>query len=324
MVYCLIPQVLAPKLHDLLRRHFRDERDVEVIVDRRGRERRIAGERRTGEPKTPAQERRLIRGEGGRRVGERRAPLVSVDPPRELPRRATRHADALVFVERLEPSTQDVEDRDSARLVTRFQAGERESAFAAVYNRYFDRVYGYLRNALRDPHEAEDAAQQVFTQMFEALPRYERRRQPFRAWLFVLVRNEAVSRLRKSGRLTVEESATIERRRDAAVGDGEPQALDWLSDRDLMLFVERLPLAQRQVLLLRYVLDLSNIQIAEILERTPTDVGKLHHRAVGVLRDRLAAVGRTPDQPAQRVDWRRRTRRVQTLRARRFALTWRS
>ncbi|MDX6663650.1 MAG: hypothetical protein QOG09_1752, partial [Solirubrobacterales bacterium] len=87
----------------------------------------------------------------------------------------------LVFCERIEVAAEAREDLLTARLVTRIQAGA-TSAFSELYETYFDRVYAYLRVALRDHHEAEDAAQQVFMQAMEALPRYQLRRgTPFRA-----------------------------------------------------------------------------------------------------------------------------------------------
>lgn len=319
IVYCLIPPELAPQLHDLLRQHFRDDPNVEVVVERRRRERRSGADRRASQAKLPAGgERRQIRGPSGRRVGERRAALVPVEA-RPLPRRARRHAERLTFVGRLEPSTQHAEDLDTARLVARFQAGERD-AFTTLYTRYFDRVYGYLRVALRDQHEAEDVTQQVFLSVLESLAEYERRRAPFRAWLFTLVRNRAVDHLRRQGRVELNASAELERRREPP-GAEEPFAngLDWISDRELMLFVERLPVAQRQVLVLRYILDLTHAEIATVLGRTPTDVRTLQHRALRFLRERLSAV-RYP-QSRRRARMRVYRRQAPVLRMRRFSLS---
>jgi RNA polymerase sigma-70 factor (ECF subfamily) len=209
---------------------------------------------------------------------------------------------------------------DTARLVTRFQAGDRD-AFAAIYSRYFERVYGYLRVILRDVHEAEDSAQQAFMQVFEALPQYERRGGPFRAWLFTVVRNRAISRAQKLGRLDVTDPEEIDRRREAD-GDeieGDMQALSWISDQDLLLFIERLPLAQRQVLAMRYLMGMTAGEIAEVVGRTPGDVRKLQSRAVGFLRERLTAVGRPTRRRDRAVE--RCRKQAPVLRMRRFALT---
>jgi hypothetical protein len=42
MIYCVIPEALADELHDKLKQYYKDDPNVEVIIDRR------KGERRTG------------------------------------------------------------------------------------------------------------------------------------------------------------------------------------------------------------------------------------------------------------------------------------
>jgi RNA polymerase sigma-70 factor (ECF subfamily) len=226
------------------------------------------------------------------------------------------------FYEPIERGAEAVEDLDAARLVVRFQAGEVE-VFTDLYRLYFDRVYGYLKVALKDRHEAEDAIQQVFAQVFVKLAGYQRRKQPFRAWLFVVVRNLAISELRKSGRLELTDPAELRSHRDRNGGEGDEYAslgpLSWVSDRDLTMFVERLPLAQRQVLMLRYMLDLSNGEVAEVLGRSSDEVKVLHHRAVKFLRQRLSAIGRSPHE-GRRVPALRRFKQAEVLRHRRWAL----
>jgi RNA polymerase sigma-70 factor (ECF subfamily) len=320
-IYCVIPRALAPKLYELLRQHFRDHPTVGVVVERRSSERRSAHERRqpvARSPRAPTSGgRRVIRSLTGRRVGGRRADTVAVDGP-SLPRKARPYRDRLAFVERIELSEQELEDLDTARLVAGFQAGDTD-VFAVLYMRYFDRVFGYLRMLLRNPHDAEEAAQQVFIRVFQALPSYEHRR-PFWVWLVVVLRNYAVDDLRKRGRLELADPGEIDRWRER--GDGgehELRALSWISDRDLVVFVERLPLAQRQVLLLRYMFDLTTAEIAAVMQRSPSDVRVLQHRALNFLRARLAAVGRCTGR-SRPIPWRRRVVKAQVLRARRSAL----
>jgi RNA polymerase sigma-70 factor (ECF subfamily) len=298
MTYCLVPFELAARLHESLRSHFAGDPKVEVVVEQRGRERRRPDDRRSAGAER-ATERRLIRNEDGRRAGPRRAPLVSGDAL-PLPRKARSYADRLVFVERIEPSDEHLADIEAARLVTRFQSGDAD-AFAALYMRYFDRVYAYARVLFRgDDHEAEDITQQVFVRAFEALPRYEQRGRPFRSWLFTIVRNRALTELDVRGRSEPVDPDVLAEQRDGEAEEGSGATLAWLMDRELVMFVERLPLAQRQVLVLKYMLDLPAKEIAHVLGRSYVDVRMLEHRALRFLEARLVAVGRGAVQDRER------------------------
>jgi RNA polymerase sigma-70 factor (ECF subfamily) len=287
MIYCIVPRGLAPRAQERLRRSLSDDEECEVIVERRCADRRRGVERRQtgGAPPVPPLERRRIRSWTGRRCGERRAALLPVRG-RRLPRAAQQFADRVKLMERVEPPEQALDDADAARVVTRVQAGDTE-AFADLYLRYFDRLWGYMRLALRNPDEAEDATQHVFMKVLEALPAYERRGQPFRAWLFRIARNHAVDRLRDRGRIDVEEPARLELR----AGGGESRSLDWLSDHDMLVFIERLPLTQRQVLVLRYMLDLTTREIAEVLDRSQASIRQLQSRALRRLESQVGVLG---------------------------------
>jgi len=262
----------------------------------------------------------VIRALAGRRIADRRATAVPTSTP-TLPRKARPHADDLVFVERLEPSVLSREDDDTARVVTRIQSGDRD-AFAIVFTRYFDRIYSYLRvSAAGNHHVAEDATHQVFVNVFEALPRYERRSQPFRVWLFAVARNYAVSQLeRQRGREVLDPEAIERHYEQASLAQPEPDALSWISDRELLMFVERLSLAHRQVLLLRYTMGFKQREVAEILGRSLSDVSNAESRALRFLRDRLSSVGRGPKLRRERAQVCRPVRKSVVLRSRRSAL----
>ena len=47
VIYCVVPEVLADELFDKLVDYYKDDPNVEVIVDRRGNDRRKEAERRT-------------------------------------------------------------------------------------------------------------------------------------------------------------------------------------------------------------------------------------------------------------------------------------
>ena len=63
------------------------------------------------------------------------------------------------------------------------------AAFATLYRRYLDRVYGYCFYQLGDHHDAEDATERTFMAALRGLDRFEDRGSTFRAWLFRIARN---------------------------------------------------------------------------------------------------------------------------------------
>ena len=72
MIYCVVPEELAPELFDKLEAYYADDPNVKVIVDRRKSERRGAGG--TG----PGGEQRELRDRRRRQVpGE----FPAIDPP---------------------------------------------------------------------------------------------------------------------------------------------------------------------------------------------------------------------------------------------------
>jgi hypothetical protein len=65
VIYCVVPEILAPELYDKLAKYYEDDPNVTVIVDRRKSERRVPGS-----------------GGGGlREVRDRRRPRVTGDFP---------------------------------------------------------------------------------------------------------------------------------------------------------------------------------------------------------------------------------------------------
>ena len=316
-VYCAVPRSLASELEPLLRRALRGT--AAVVVEARRVERRRRDRRAGDGTPPPGGDRRKVRNQHGRRIAERRAPVAPATDIPALPAPALRHRETLVFFERLAPSPQRLADIATARAVVRAQSGD-QRAMPELYLKHFDGVYGYLRVALRDDHEAEDAAQEVFLKALQALPRYELRPDaPFRAWLYRIARNELVSRLRKKRWVEVEDPEIVTRRADAAGSDCSA-TLTAVSNSDLMQLLERLPIAQRQVIALRYMLDLDTTDIAMVLDRAPDAVRQLEYRARRSLEERLEAVRARETNGRRRAPMLMRVRPAGVLRARRFAL----
>jgi hypothetical protein len=75
MIYCVVPEALAGELYDKLADYYKDDPNVEVIIDRRSKDRRKErdrrGERRqevTEVPESDSAPRRVIRDRRNRRA----------------------------------------------------------------------------------------------------------------------------------------------------------------------------------------------------------------------------------------------------------------
>lgn len=291
-MYCVVPGRLERKLHGTLDRHFNEDPAVTVVVERRAGERRREGDRRAtplaawaADASEPT-ERRRIRNSDGRRVDDRRAAMVPSLEQRELPRVARKHEDALQFAVRIEPTERRLHDAESARLAIRAQMGDRE-AFRALYLRYFDSVYAYLRLALQSVHEVEDGLQAVFARLLGGLPNHCIDSMPVSVWLGMLLYGHAPDRDEPMSRALEETVATRTPRESLDL-------LEWLTDDDLRILMERLPALEREVMGLCYVLDLSAREIASIAGLTVDDVERAHTRSLRFMAHCVESLARRP------------------------------
>ena len=81
-------------------------------------------------------------------------------------------------------------------LIERIMA-EDESALSALYDRYSGMLFSMLVRILRDPHAAEEILQDIFLQLWRGPARFDGSRGSLPAWLMVIARNRAISRLRR-------------------------------------------------------------------------------------------------------------------------------
>jgi RNA polymerase sigma-70 factor (ECF subfamily) len=195
---------------------------------------------------------------------------------------AGRTKDRLVAKSTVETSKEI--ERLVSRAVARAKQGDRD-AVRFLYMRYADNVYGYVRTIVRDHHDAEDVTQQVFAKLMTAISKYEQRGVPFVAWLLRMSHNVAIDAVRARRTTPAEEIFGP----DVAVCDEAPDRA-----RSLHAALAALPEDQRQVVVLRHVLGLSPVEIAEQLGRTHSSVYGLHHRGRRALCAELERLDSTP------------------------------
>jgi RNA polymerase sigma-70 factor (ECF subfamily) len=91
-------------------------------------------------------------------------------------------------------------DLSDEQLIARMQAGDANAALTELEHRYGKRIYHFVNGMVRDTHQAQDLTQEVFERVMVKHELY-RPGTNFRAWLFEVARNQALSALRSRQRL---------------------------------------------------------------------------------------------------------------------------
>ncbi|HEY7342870.1 MAG TPA: sigma-70 family RNA polymerase sigma factor [Ktedonobacterales bacterium] len=159
------------------------------------------------------------------------------------------------------------------------------AAFAALYQRYFARVYRYLRIRLQLEEDTADLAQQVFLKALDALPRYQSRNAPFAAWLFAIARHALADRFRRSPvTLPLEAAGHV-----LADHEMEAAVLRRESIEQLTTLLGSLNSDARDLLALRFAAGLTTPEIAAILGKRPETVRKALSRLLQSLKEQYHA-----------------------------------
>jgi RNA polymerase sigma-70 factor (ECF subfamily) len=179
------------------------------------------------------------------------------------------------------------------RLV-RLSRGGDESAFAELVETHQAAVFGTALRLVHDREVAADVSNRAFFRAYEHLASFDDSR-PLRPWLVRIAAHEALNELRTRRRDAAQtvsgEAGEIELEQLAA----GPDPAEVLPRRErsaaIRAAVDRLPEAQRVVVVLRYFADLSYADIAEATQQTVNNVGVILLRARERLRRELETEG---------------------------------
>ena len=166
-------------------------------------------------------------------------------------------------------------------LVTAARRGD-PAAFLKLYDEHHLPLYRFAYRLTRSVADAEDILQECFLGLLHPDCSFDPSRTPLLRYLFGVVRNQALKRLR---------------RRDGPLAESETSVDPWSPEKEaaqaeLEVVVERaiarLPDSQREVLILAHYEQLSLAEIAEITGIEVTAVKSRLQRARAALKEMLA------------------------------------
>jgi len=155
------------------------------------------------------------------------------------------------------------------------------SAWEPLVQTYQQAVFRLAYLLLGDPDDAEDIAQETFLRAWKHLKRFDPTR-PLKPWLLSITANLSRNRRRSAGRYLA--ALTRAFRDEPAPASVEEKSTQYMEANDLRKAVQNLNEPDQQVVYLRYFMDLSVAETAEVLQVAEGTVKSRLSRALEKLR----------------------------------------
>jgi RNA polymerase sigma-70 factor, ECF subfamily len=172
---------------------------------------------------------------------------------------------------------------DPLLLMRKAKEGDKE-AFSCLYRAYFSQVFRYIYFRLQNKAAAEDLTQTVFLKVYERISAYRDKNRPPLAYFFTVAKNKVIDFWRKNKEVKLEDmEGFLARIPDTAAG-AEEILFRTGAEKVLSRALEILPEEQREVIIFKFINELSNREISEVLNKTEEAVRQLQCRGIKNLR----------------------------------------
>ena len=161
-------------------------------------------------------------------------------------------------------------------------------AFGELYKRYVERIYNYIYYRTGSTHDAEDLTGKVFFKAMNHIGRYKHMGLPFSAWLYRIAHNLVANYHRDS-------SKNQEISLDNVPGNVLPQRdvqpeTRVVKDQEvegLLDVIRELAPNRQELIILKFVDQLSNAEIGQIMRKSEGAIKSLYHRTLLQLREKM-------------------------------------
>lgn len=157
-------------------------------------------------------------------------------------------------------------------------------ALAEIYDQYAPKIYNYIYYRVGDARLAEDLTASVFLNVLEAIQSNRAWRTSFSGWLYRIAHNVVVDQFRRRGKLR---ELPLDERLVSMEEDPYKNAELSLEVDSLKRAIRGLTSDQAEVIILKFIEDLTNAEVARIMGKTEGAIKSLQYRALASLRKKL-------------------------------------
>lgn len=177
-------------------------------------------------------------------------------------------------------STQEEKER-LEQLVLRCQSGDKE-AFGDLYDLLAEKIYRFVFFKTK-AEDAEDLTEIIFLKIWEKIASYTNTETAFTAWALKIANNTVIDYYRTHRPLfPLSETADLTDEND----ENNPKTIaeKSLNQTFVQAALRELPAPYREIIVLKYIEDLSNEEISLVTDRSQISVRVMHHRALHKLK----------------------------------------
>jgi RNA polymerase sigma-70 factor (ECF subfamily) len=167
--------------------------------------------------------------------------------------------------------------------IQRAQQGD-TTVIGALYEQYHLGIYRYFYYRIGDIHTAEDLAAEVFLRMIHSLPGYQHKGVSIQAWLYQIAHNLAIDHYRKA---RLRNHDPLEDHTLPHPDNVDATVQRSLDSEELKHALDRLHDDQREVIILRFIADMSIDEVSQVVQKTQDSVKGLQRRGLAALRQAL-------------------------------------
>jgi len=152
------------------------------------------------------------------------------------------------------------------------------------YEKYIAPIFRFIYFRVKNHQEAEDLTQTVFLKAWKSIGKYKKQNNPFSSWLYAIARNTIIDYWKKKKELNLDEGVSD----ILDSGSNVLQEIENESDfQQIMESIDILTEEQQEIIILKFIEDLSNKEISEILGKNEDAVRQIQSRALKSLKNIL-------------------------------------
>lgn len=170
------------------------------------------------------------------------------------------------------------------KLIKRAKNGDKE-AFGKLYDANASPIYRFILIKVGNKADAEDLTHQVFLNAWQKIRGYVSKGFPFSSWLYRIAHNAVIDFYRTS-----RHHADIQALPEDALSDApelDKKIDDAMQIKLVKTAIKELDQDQQSVIVMKFINELSNKEIAQALEKSEGAVRVIQHRALKQLKSKI-------------------------------------